>query len=100
MSKRVKWSLTKLVGPYADAMVALVPRLTSDMIAGTSGELYVMRLNMAWFVPSAIVSNETSSSIVRSAGSSAMTSVGTSARSSTSWYASTVPRSVSGAEEE
>ena len=59
-----------------------------------------MRLNMAWFVPSSIVSNVTSSSIERSAGGSGTALTGTSERSSTSWYASIVPALARGAEEE
>ena len=66
---------------------------------GTSGKLYVIWLNMARFVPSSIVSKETSSSIVRSTGSIGSTTTGTSAVSLTSWYVSTAPKLVRGADE-
>src|SRR5882762_3502909 len=90
--------MTKLVGPYAAATVALLPRVSVLRMLGTSGALYVMLLNNAWFVPSSIVANRNSSSMVRSASGIALTAMGTSAVSLTSWYASMVPRLVRGAD--
>ena len=68
ISTTSRWSSTKLCGPYALAIVAFSPSVSSDRIAGTSGELYVTLLMIAWFVPSFIVSNSNSSEIVRVAG--------------------------------
>jgi len=99
MSTTSRCSRTKDSGPYAPGTVALGPRLSSENTEGTSGKLYVTWLNIAWFVPSSIVSNVTSSSMVCVAGGGCgIAGIGINAVSFTSWYDATRPRSVNVAE--
>jgi len=78
--------------------VALEPRVNAENIDGTIGGLYVTPLNIAWFVPSSIVSKVTSNSRVFVTRGCAIAGMATRAMSSTSWYSETVPRSFSDAE--
>ena len=87
-----RWSTTKLSGPYAAWTLAFAPSVSSLSTAGTSGLSYVVKLNIARFVPSDIVSNVASTAIVVCAGgSSGIADTGTSSMSGTIVYASTVP---------
>jgi len=56
--------MTKLNGPYASATVAIAPCVNADNTKGTTGKLNVTRLNIAWLVPSSMVSKMTSRSII------------------------------------
>lgn len=93
-----KGSKTKLEGPYACGTVAFEPRLSAEKTAGTSGELYVISLNIARLVPSSIVANKTSNSIVLVTTGWASLTTGTREKSAMSWYWLINPRFVIGAD--
>ena len=90
---------TKLVGPYAGGTVAFEPKLSSEKIAGTSGALYVIWLNIPWFVPSSIVLKATSSSIVLVSAGWVSLARGTREISAMSWYWLMNPRFVTETDE-
>ena len=91
-------TVTKLLGLYASWTVALEPRVKALNTEGTIGVLKVTMLNIAWLVPSSMVSKRTSSSIVFVTRGGVDTSMGTNPVSLTSAYSSTKPRSVVSAE--
>ena len=92
------YSITKLKGPYALSAVAFSPKLITEKSAGTFGGFQVISLNIARLVPSSMVSNSTSKSMVFVTGGCDSTTTGTRARSSISWYSSMKPESVNGAD--